>query len=36
MRLSENLLNALKSRAKKEGISYQKLVRQALEKFLAW
>ena len=36
MRLSANLLQALKDRSKKEGISYQKLMRQALEKFLAW
>lgn len=35
MRLSENLLNILKSRAKEEGISYQRLMRQALEKYLS-
>ena len=34
IRMSENLLKALKSKSKKQGIHYQKLIRQALEKSL--
>ena len=32
--LSEGLLKALKSKSKKQGIPYQRLIRQALEKSL--
>ncbi len=34
IRMSEGLLKALKTKAKKQGIHYQKLMRQALEKEL--
>lgn len=34
IRVSEGLLKALKNKAKKQGIHYQKLMRQALEKYL--
>ena len=34
IRMSEELLKALKSKSKKQGIHYQKLIRQALEKAL--
>jgi len=34
IRISEGLLKALKSKAKRQGIHYQKLMRQALEKYL--
>lgn len=34
IRISEPLIKALKNRAKTKGISYQKLMRQALEKIL--
>ncbi len=34
IRMSEDLLKALKTRAKKQGIHYQKLMRQVLEGFL--
>jgi len=34
IRMSEELLKALKNKSKKEGIHYQKLIRQALEKVL--
>ena len=34
IRMSESLVKALKKRAKAEGINYQKLMRQALEKAL--
>ena len=34
MRLSEELLKAIKVRAKEDGISYQKLIRRVLERFL--
>jgi len=34
IRMSESLLKALKTKAKKQGIHYQKLMRQALENFL--
>ena len=32
VRMSEELLKAVKNKAKKQGIPYQKLIRQALEK----
>ena len=34
IRMSEGLLKALKRKSKKQGIHYQKLIRQALEKAL--
>ena len=34
IRMSAELLKALKNKAKKQGIHYQKLIRQALEKVL--
>ena len=34
LRISEELLKGLKLKAKKQGIHYQKLMRQALENFL--
>ena len=34
VRMSEGLLKALKTKAKRQGIHYQKLMRQALEKYL--
>ena len=34
IRMSEELLKALKNKSRKQGIHYQKLIRQALEKSL--
>jgi predicted DNA binding CopG/RHH family protein len=35
MRLPEGLMTALKAKAKREGIPYQRLVREAIERELA-
>ncbi len=34
LRISKELLKALKAKAKKQGVNYQKLIRQALEQSL--
>jgi predicted DNA binding CopG/RHH family protein len=35
MRLPEGLMSALKARAKREGLPYQRLVREAIERELS-
>lgn len=34
LRMSDNLLHAIKQKAKRRGVSYQKLMREILEKYL--